>query len=211
MMEYAYHYGEPGRLYLNVTNRCTSRCSFCVRDRVDGFGGAVLWGDEEPDFGMLQAAVLRQGALDGFQEFIWCGYGEPTFRLELIVEASAWLRSRGAKIRLNTNGHACLIHGRDVLPELGRSVDMVSVSLNAPSAARYLELCRPDPDVIRSRDGRNVQPVQFWDAMLDFLARAPSHFKNVQASVVGFALEAGEIEPCRALAHSLGVRQFRVR
>jgi TatD family-associated radical SAM protein len=204
-LEYAYTYGDPRRLYLNVTNRCTNRCDFCVRCHTNGLGGAVLWGGEEPDFPMLQAAVQRLGALEIWREFIWCGYGEPTFRLDLILEAAPWLRSRGAKIRINTNGHACIIHGRDVLPELSQAVDEASISLNAPNRQRYLELCRPDVHSIPNN------PDGFWEGMLDFLSRSPGYFRNVQSSVVGFVLTGDEIEECRALARSLGVQQFRVR
>jgi TatD DNase family protein len=199
-MDYAYRFGEERRLYLNATNRCTNHCSFCVRYKVNGLGGAILWGNEEPDLSMLQEAVLANGALSDFDEFVWCGYGEPTFRLELIKEAAPWLRSCGARIRLNTNGHACLIHGRDVLPELAQSVDEVSISLNAPTCERYLELCRPDSS-----------SQIFWEAMIDFLARAPQYFKETQASVVGHALTEDEVNASRLLASSLGIAKFRVR
>ncbi len=204
-MEYAYRYGNGNKLYLNVTNRCTNRCSFCVRYRTDGLGGSLLWGGEEPDLRMLQRAVRNHGEFSSFQEFIWCGYGEPAFRLDLIRQAAPWLRSGGAKIRLNTNGHACLIYGRDVLPELAEAVDEVSVSLNAPDSGRYEELCRPgmeDPGIPAQR---------FWDEMLEFLGRSPAYFEHTQASVVGHALSQDEISKCRSLAASLGIRQFRVR
>ena len=197
-MEFAYSYGDPRRLYLNTTNRCTNRCSFCVRYRSDGLGGATLWGDGEPDLESLRAAVEARGGPNNFDEFIWCGFGEPTFRLDLITAAARWLRTGGAKIRLNTNGHACVIHERDVLAEISRSVDEVSVSLNAPNRSRYSELCRPEI-------------TGAWDALLDFLAAAAAHFKGVQASAVGFVLTEDEIEQCRALALSLGVARFRVR
>ena len=210
-MEYAYTYGEPHRLYLNATNRCTNRCGFCVRYRTDGLGGAGLWGGEEPDFPALQAAVQHEGALETWREFIWCGYGEPTFRLDLILEAAPWLRSRGAGIRLNTNGHACLIHGRDVLRDLSKAVNEVSISLNAPNLHRYMELCKPDPASLPNPGGKPVPPELFWDATLDFIFRSPAHFENVQASVVGFALSREEIEQCRLLTRSLGVKRFRVR
>jgi TatD DNase family protein len=208
-MEYAYRYGDAGRLYLNVTNRCTNRCPFCVRNHARGLGGAVLWGGLEPDLQALEDAVRNCGALEDFDEFIWCGFGEPTYRLDLILEAADWLRSRGARIRLNTNGHACLIHGRDVLPELAAAVDAVSVSLNAPDFEKYRELCLPDPGSVPG--DRAKAPEDFWKATLDFLARAPKHFKAVQASVVGFTLSAEEIEKAGALAHSLGIERFRVR
>jgi TatD DNase family protein len=204
-MEYAYRYGYAQSLYLNVTNHCTNRCSFCVRYRVDGLGGSVLWGKEEPDLEMLQRAVLGYGELNTFREFIWCGYGEPTFRLDLILQAASWLRSHGARIRLNTNGHACLIHGRDVLSDLSRAVDEISISMNAPDCRQYLELCRPGLDL------PGVAPGKFWDAMIDCLARAPLCFESTQASVVGAALSRDAIDQCKALAKSFGIRKFRVR
>ena len=210
-MDYAYLYGDRSHLYLNVTNRCTNRCTFCLRNCASEFGGAELWGDHEPDFSMLQNAVLQHGNLEEFKEFIWCGYGEPTFRLDLIIEAASWLRSRGASIRLNTNGQSCLIHGRDVLPELGDAVDSVSVSLNAPSATRYLELCHPDPDLFPDQDKIRTYPEIVWDDMLDFLRRAPEYFSVVQASVVGLSLSVAEIEQSRDLALSIGVKNFRIR
>jgi TatD DNase family protein len=210
-LEYAYTFGDPSRLYLNATNRCTNRCTFCVRYQTEGLAGAILWGGEEPDFPMLQADVRRHGGFEELCEFIWCGFGEPTFRLDLIQMAAPWLRSKGAKIRLNTNGHGCLIHGRDILPALSQSVDEVSVSLNAPNPQKYLELCRPDFTMFSDSESVAATPAVVWDAMLDFLSRAPAFFKNVQASVVGFALAEEEIEQCRSLVHSIGVKNFRVR
>jgi TatD DNase family protein len=210
-LDYAYTFGDTYKLYLNATNRCSNRCSFCVRYGTEGLGGAILWGGDEPDLDLLQAAVCAQGPFEEFREFIWCGYGEPTFRLDLIREAAPWLRSAGAKIRLNTNGHACLIHGRDVLAELAPAVDEVSISLNAPNCQRYLELCRPDPDFFAGPGGAAAPPELAWEAMLSFLSRAPVFFEKVQASAVGFTLTSEEIESCRLLARSLRVKHFRVR
>ena len=210
IMDYAYRYGERSHLYLNATNRCANSCMFCIRDLAVEFG-AELWGDHEPDFPMLQNAILRHGKLEDFNEFIWCGYGEPTFRLDLIVEAASWLRSRGASVRLNTNGHACLIHGRDVLPELGGAVDAVSVSLNAPNASRYLELCRPSAEAFPYPDKIRATPEIVWEVMLDFLRRAQEYFSQVQASVVGVSLLSTEIEQSRELAASMRINKFRIR
>ncbi len=216
-MDYVYSYGDPGRLYLNPTNRCTNHCSFCIRQRGPGLGDAVLWGGPEPTLADLLEAISAIGGVTAFGEFIWCGFGEPTFRLDLISEAAAQLRSEGARIRLNTNGHACLIHGRDILPELSAAVDAVSVSLNAPDPGRYMEVSRPFPQALRMSPVPEVAaaepppPVMFWEAMLDFLRRAPHVFRDVQASVVGFALTQEEIEASRKLAVELGVERFRVR
>jgi TatD DNase family protein len=204
-MDYSYTYGDPRRLYLNVTNRCTNRCTFCVRNYTRGLGGAILWGSGEPDWKELRDSILERNSLSIVTEFIWCGYGEPTFRLDLITEAASWLRSKGAKIRLNTNGHGCLIHGRDILPELSRSVDEVSVSMNAPDPSRYCELCKPGLDQV------SLPPEAFWESMLDFLSRAPACFGTVQASIVEMALTDEEIELSRKLALSLGIERFRMR
>jgi TatD DNase family protein len=208
-MDYIYRYGDPGRLYLNVTNKCTNRCSFCVRYHSRGLGGSILSGGREPDLAALKDALRNFGSPADFKEFIWCGFGEPTYRLDLIVEAASWLRSGGAKIRLNTNGHPGLIHGRDVLLKLSQAVDAVSVSLNAPNCRRYLELCNPDLHSVPDRHSLN--PELFWQATIDFLSRAPLFFREVQASVVDCFLSSEEIEECRSLALSLGVNQFRVR
>jgi len=142
---------------------------------------------------------------------VWCGYGEPTVRLSLIRQAASWLRSGGATIRLNTNGHACLIHGYEAPEKLAQAVDQVSVSLNAPNCARYVELCRPDPDMFPNSAGPAASETLAWESMLDFLKRAPSCFKSVQASVVGCVLTGDEIESSRQLARSFGITQFRVR
>jgi TatD family-associated radical SAM protein len=203
-MSFAYRY--DGRVYLNPTNRCTNRCSFCLRNSCDGLGEAKLWLEEEPDLKGLLTAVDAQGPTS---EIVWCGFGEPTFRLDLIVEAAPWLKRNGTKIRLNTNGHACLIHGRDVLPQLAESVDKVSVSLNAPNFEKYVELCLPDVKSVETACVQDLQP--FWGATLDFLRRAPDYFKEVQASIVRYALTSEEIAGTKALAQSLGVASFRIR
>jgi TatD family-associated radical SAM protein len=182
-----------------------------VRYRTKGLGGAVLWGEDEPDLEQLKAAVHLRGPFEEIREFIWCGYGEPTFRLDLIREAAPWLRRAGARIRLNTNGHACLIHGRDVLVDLAPAVDEVSVSLNAPNCRRYLELCRPEPRFFAAAGGDASIPELAWESMIDFLTRAPFYIAKVQASVVGFTLTSEEVESCRLLARSLGIKHFRVR
>jgi len=209
MMEYAYRYGDPRRLYLNVTNRCTNSCYFCIRYHARGLGGAILWDGPEPDMPLLQRAVRKHGGPENFDEIVWCGFGEPTYRIDLILEVAEWLRRGGAKIRLNTNGHACLIHGRDVLAELAAVVDVVSVSMNAPDCQRYLKLCVPDPGSVLT--DYVPMPEDFWKAAHDFLVRSPEYFREVQASVVGSTLSAQEIDQCRVLVSSLGIDQFQVR
>jgi TatD DNase family protein len=206
-MDWVYRYRDPSRLYLNVTNRCSNRCGFCVRARTPRLGDGLLIGGDEPGLDELLAAIDDRGGAASFDEIVWCGYGEPTIRLDLILAASPAFRDAGAAVRLNTNGHGCLIHGRDVLPELGAVIDRVNVSLNAPTAERYVELCRPDPGAVPGEP----EPESFWNAMIDFLDRAPDHIDEVQASVVGHVLTGDEIERCRRLAAELAGAELRVR
>ena len=208
-MDWAYQYRDPDTLYLNVTNRCTNRCSFCVRSSTARLGDGHLLGGAEPSFDELVDAIEHRGGPESFREIVWCGYGEPTFRLDLILLTSPIFRAADARVRLNTNGHACLIHGRDVLPELGKVIDRVNVSLNAPTAERYAELCRPDPGGVPGEQLAN--PFSYWDAMLDFLTRSPMHFDEVQASVVGHTLSETEIDQSRALAAKIAGAPLRVR
>jgi TatD DNase family protein len=207
-MDWVYRYRDPERLYLNVTNRCSNSCVFCVRSATPRLGDGLLRGGDEPDLDQLLGAVEARGGADGYREVIWCGFGEPTMRLDLVLGASPVFRAAGAEVRLNTNGHACLIHGHDVLPALGEVVDRVNVSLNAPTAERYVELCRPNPGAANDPP---PQPEAFWRAMLDFLARAPRYIGEVGASVVGAVLDGGEIADCRQLARDVAGVSLRVR
>lgn len=207
-MDYAYFYGCRTRIYLNVTNRCSNDCLFCVRRRSSGLGDGRLAGGDEPDLdGLLAAVEARRGA-EPLDEIIWCGFGEPTFRLDLIKAASPVFRSWDIRVRLNTNGHACLIHGRDVVAELAEAVDAISVSINAPSRERYVELCRPGWDMA---DELAVDGGAYWEAAVELLARATPIIDDVRASVVGKVLTEDEIEACRRLAESVGCSRFRVR
>ena len=201
-MDWVYQYRDPERLYLNVTNRCTNRCSFCVRSRTARLGDGLLLGDDEPGFDDLIDAIEDRGGPESYREIVWCGYGEPTLRLDLILLTSPIFRAAEAAVRLNTNGHGCLIHDRDILPDLGAVIDRVNVSLNAPDPERYIELCRPDAGAAPAAG--TMPPEAFWNAMLDFLRRAPEHIAEVQASVVGHTLTAHEIERCRDLVDDIG-------
>lgn len=205
-MDFVYTFGDPSTLYLNVTNRCTNHCCFCVRRSARGLGGGNLWGGVEPDLDDLLEAIEEHAELSELDEIVWCGFGEPTFRLDLIREAGPIFRRAGPRVRLNTNGHACAIHGRDVLAELGESVDIVSVSLNAPNADRYVVVSQPRPEVVGLE-----RASQLWDAMLSFLTDVPRQVSEVHASVVGRALDEQEIRASEELAYSLGCSDFRIR
>lgn len=205
-MDYAYTFGDPSTLYLNVTNQCTNHCDFCVRHYGQGLGGAQLWGGSEPDLDGLLDAINEYGNLEDLDEVVWCGFGEPTFRLDLICEASRIFKDHGLSVRLNTNGHGSLIQGRNIVPELAQAVDILSVSLNAPSAERYAEICQPDLKKLNLE-----KPTEVFEAVKSFISEAAESGAEVRVSVVGHVLDAHEIRSSEKLAESLGCHEFFVR
>lgn len=184
-------YTLHGNRYLNVTNRCTLRCAFCPK-----FNGEWtvqehelrLRADQEPDAPALVAAA---GNPADYREVVFCGLGEPTLRLYTVLEVGAELRRRGARVRLNTDGLANLVHGRDVTPDFEDSVDAVSISLNAQDAATYERHCRPPlPGA--------------YEAVLDFTERVREFVPSVTLTAID-GLEGVDINACRAIAERLGV------
>ena len=175
--------------YLNVTNRCTLRCTFCPKFNGSwSVQGHDLRLRDEPSVETLLAAA---GDPSGHDEIVFCGFGEPTLRLYTVLEVGAELRRRGARVRLNTDGLANLVHGRDVTPDLEDAIDAVSISLNAQDAATYERHCRPP------------LPGAF-QALLDFARHVREFVPQVTLTAID-GLPGVDIAACRGLAEQLGV------
>ena len=186
-------------LYVNITNRCSNRCDFCIRNNGDGaYGSDPLWLEREPTRDEIFSAISVANP-EKYSELVFCGYGEPTERLyDLIWVASKVKEEFDVKIRVNTNGHSSLIHGEDTAPLYAGVIDTVSISLNAPNAKEYNRICH-------SRFGEAA-----FDGLLDFASRVKIHVPNTMFTVVDVALTVEEIAECQALADSIGV-VLRVR
>jgi TatD DNase family protein len=181
-------------LYLNITNRCTNYCTFCAKFKSYTVKGHYLRLSEEPDFDAVIKAVGPDPTV--YDEIVFCGFGEPLIRLDLIKQVGNYLKRQGCKIRIDTDGLANLLHGRNVLPEL-MFADTLSVSLNAPDSETFQKL-------IKTPFGENAYP-----AILYFLREAKKHVHKVIASVV--SVPGLDIEACRKVAEDdIGVL-FRVR
>jgi TatD DNase family protein len=193
----AYPLGDA--LYLNLTSGCTLACTFCpkIRDRDFTLGGYDLRLARDPEAAEVWAAAQAAG-LQGRSEVVFTGFGEPTRRLEVLLEVTRRLKAAGvSRVRVDTDGLASLREGRDVVPELAAAgLDAVSVSLNAPDAATYARICP-------SRHGEAA-----WGAVVDFIRAAVGRIPDVAASCV--ALPGLEEEACRRVAEGLGAR-FRWR
>ncbi len=181
-------------LYLNITNRCTNSCVFCPKFDDFVVKGHELKLDHEPDLGELKIAIGNPQAYD---EIVFCGYGEPLLRLELILELATWLKQQQVRIRINTDGQANLVYGRNILPELAGKIDALSVSLNASDAEQYQQLCQS-----------KFSAEQSYQAVKNFLKLAPSYIPEVTATAVSYP--GVDIDACRKIAEELGV-EFRAR
>lgn len=186
-------YDIEDRRYLNVTNRCTNNCAFCIR-KTDSGVGYNLWLTREPGYDEIKDAL---GDPSGYSEVVFCGYGEPLVRLDLVRDVSRFIKdSYGSVIRVNTNGHADLLHGRGSVERLKGLVDRINISLNAENEDKYREICRPS-------FGPGTH-----DAVIQFAGSCVGVIPDITLSVVDWP--GVDIEKCREIAESMGVA-FRVR
>ena len=181
-------------LYINITNSCTNECAFCRRKSNPVMRDYDLHLKREPT---ADEIIEQIGDPSCYEEVVFCGFGEPLLKLSDVIKVASWLKANGARrIRINTNGQANLIHGRNIIPELIGLVDAFSISLNACNAEQYQELCH-------SRFG-----IQAYDAVKDFLRECVKHF-DVTASVV--AIDGFQVEEARKIVEQELGCKFRVR
>ena len=196
-MTITYVYGK--NLYVNTTNRCDCSCTFCLRTTGDRVGDSgPLWLEREPTREEILADIQKRD-LTQYQELVFCGYGEPTYRLEDILWVAEQVKGYSSiPIRMDTNGHSDLIHGRPTAHLFAGRFDILSISLNRATAEDYQATCR-------SKYG-----IESYQAMLDFTRKAAAFVPHVVMTVVDKDKSPAEIETCRALAEELGAR-LRVR
>jgi TatD DNase family protein len=180
-------------LYLNVTNRCTSACTFCVRYFTDFVKGHNLRLKDEPT---AEELIREIGDPKKYDEIVFCGYGEPTLRLDVIKAVAAEVKNKGGKVRIDTNGHGNLIHKRNILPELAGLVDAVSISLNAQNAELYEKISQPKFGLAT------------YDAVKEFIREATKYIPDVIATVV--TVPGVDVDACRKITAELGAK-LRVR
>lgn len=192
-------YKVHDNLYVNLTNRCPCACTFCLRQTMDRVGESdSLWLKEEPDFRTVKAAFERLD-LSEYNEVVFCGFGEPTERLELLLQVARYVKAAYQKpVRLNTNGLGDLINGRSIAPELAGLVDTVSISLNTPDKDAYLALVRP-------KFGE-----ESYDAMLAFARECVKYVPRVVLTTVATTLTAEQEAACAEICREIGAT-YRIR
>lgn len=191
-----YVYEFEGKLYLNITNRCSNRCTFCIRNGREGLEGNNLWLSYEPDFNDMKSA-LGKFDLKKYREVVFCGFGEPLYNFDVLKQTAAYLKQKGVIVRINTNGQGSLINNRNIVPELKGLIDIISISLNASDSTRYQEKCN-------SEYGEAA-----YKAVLDFTKECVKYIPKVTMSVVDEGDKA-ENKRCEKICRECGAA-FRLR
>ncbi len=187
-----------GKIYINLTNKCTNDCIFCLRKDKDDVVGQTLWLDDENS--TSQDVIEQFENFDVTSEVIFCGYGEPMLKFEVLKEVAKYIKDKypNVKIRVNTNGHANFVYKRNVVKECKGLVDEFSVSLNGADKEEYNELSQPKFD-------------EAYEEVKKFIASCANENISVVASVVeGYKGKHLDLDTCENIAKDLGAK-FRVR
>lgn len=188
-----YAYVIDGSIYINLTNKCSNGCEFCVRNERERYSGYELWLKKgEPTAEKTIEAIKDCGGVAAFKEVVFCGFGEPTYRMAEMLAVCDFVHAEGGKTRLNTNGQGCLINKRDIVPELKGKLDFVNVSMNAPDAESYQKLCRS----MFREDG--------YTAMIEFAKALKRNRIPCRFSVVDYIGEEA-VQACKKVAEGAGV------
>lgn len=192
-------YEVHNNLYVNLTNKCPCACTFCLRQTRDHMeNSGSLWLEHTPTLEEV-VAEFDKFDLNKYGELVFCGFGEPTEALDVLLETARFVKEKYNKaVRINTNGLGDLVNGKEVAPLLKGLVDTVSISLNTPDAKKYQEL-------VRSKFG----DVSF-DAMLSFAKKCTQYVPNVVLTTVATTLTKEEEEKCAAICKEIGA-QYRIR
>ena len=192
-------YEVGNNLYINLTNKCPCACTFCIRTHADGaYGSDPLWLEHEPSFSEIFDDLAKRN-LTKYDEIVFCGYGEPTERIDDVVVVAKALRMIPdcPKLRINTNGLGDLVNGRSVASELCTVMDTVSVSLNAGTKDEYMAVTRPKFD-------------NAWEAMQKFTSDC---VKTGQAEIIMSIVDVipqEQIDASKKVCESLGAT-LRIR
>ena len=188
-----YLYVLDGNLYVNLTNKCSNACDFCVRNERSSYFGNYLWlKNGDPSAEKVMALANGYGDLTRFKEAVFCGFGEPTYKVAEMVALCDYFHEKGLKTRLNTNGQGNLINKRDIVPDLKGKIDFVNISLNASCYEKYQAICRS-----QYREAG-------FDSMIEFAKSCRRNGIDCRFSIVDCIGEE-EVQACKYLAESVKI------
>ncbi|MDD5935115.1 MAG: TIGR04100 family radical SAM protein [Clostridiales bacterium] len=192
-------YKVHNNLYVNLTNKCPCACTFCLRQtREEMEESGSLWLEHEPSIEEVKEE-FKKFDLSQYEEVVFCGFGEPTERLDDLLVIAKFVKDTYNKpIRINTNGLSDLMYGKDTAPMFEGLVDTISISLNTPNAERYYELTR------------NKFGIESFDAMIEFADHVKHYVPSVVFTTVDTTLTKEEEAQCQAICDRIGVT-YRIR
>ena len=193
-------YPEYNGLYINLTNRCPCSCTFCIRQRKNAaeFDNVeTLWLEHEPSAQEVIDAIKNEAKTERFKsykEFVFCGYGEPTEALDVLLEVAAFLKANyPLPVRINTNGLGDLVNQKSIAPLFAGKIDALSISLNSSNPEIYEKTVRP------------IFKEKAFPALLRFAEEAAKYVPKVIMSTVDTTITKEDEEECTRLCEKLGV------
>lgn len=183
-------YDVGSRRFLNVTRRCNLNCIFCPETDA-AYRGQTISSPEVGAEASLTDIIDAVCGSGNCREVVFDGIGEPTFRLYDLMQAARYLKHKGIRARLSTNGLADRLHGRSIAPDLEDNIDAVTIALNAHDEESYQRNCRP---MIENA----------FRSALDFVESVKEYVPSVSISAV-YDIPSININACRDLARELGV------
>ncbi|MGI6594135.1 MAG: TatD family nuclease-associated radical SAM protein [Christensenellales bacterium] len=194
--QFSYNYGD-NNIYVNLTNKCSNSCDFCIR-KTNCFTDLNynLWLEYEPSVQEVIDSISEEDLIKA-KEIVFCGYGEPTYRINELVELGKYFKSKEKITRLNTNGQGNLINKKDITPLLKGAIDIVNISLNEATPEKYQKICH-------SIYGEGV-----FEEIQDFAMKSKKYVDRVIFSVVD-VIPKDSIKKCKEIAQKLGV-EYRIR
>lgn len=186
------------KVYVNLTNKCSCACTFCLRNTKEMKESNSLWLEREPTYDEI-ISEFEKYDITKFKEIIFCGFGEPTMALDTLIKVAEYIKNKSANtpIRLNSNGLGDLVHEKEIAPLFKGLIDTISISLNSSNAEEFLKLTR------------NKYGLSSYDSMIRFTISCKSYIPNVVMTVVDCIGEK-EIAACQAICDKIGVH-LRVR
>lgn len=183
-------------IYINLTNQCSNDCVFCVRNGEYLNNGDGMWLQKEPTSDEI-IKDLEKYDFSRYEEVVFCGYGEPTYKINEIEKIGKYLKDRKIKIRINTNGQGNLIHKKDITPIICKYIDIISISLNEVTREKYQKICR------------SIYGEKAYDSIIEFAKLCVNQKKEVILSVVNI-IDKKDIQQAKRIANTLGAK-LRIR
>jgi TatD DNase family protein len=192
--ETKYTYRIKNSLYVNITNRCNADCFFCTHKSdaiIDGYNLKMTKNIEPP----AEKYIEEIGNPSRYNEIVFCGYGEPTIRWDVVKKIAGYVKNNGGRTRLDTNGHGSFINKHDITPEMRGLIDVVSISINTHDPRKYAEIMRVEK--------------RMFNEMIDFAKKSKLYVEKVVMSVV--SIDNIEIGKTRRIVEEKIGAEFRVR